>query len=876
METVDVFKADRRTIDTQKVTFAIWKNRKNGAFIRDFTETLCKFVEEKRVFNEIEFYLPQLAHLIIHLEEDWAYRSLERFALCLSQTSMHTALQLCFMLTAAMEDYQPENTKCEKNADSDPAYFFRCSSLLRNIERVVVFGTVCMTEEMMEMMASLPTTEFVQMVEFEKNERISRIINSTTTGIPSKTAGAKSLQQQSTSLSGNLLYKKDKRTSMFVSKGWSMCYFKMENRVLLCYDDERSHQQQQQPVRAIPLSECELCVVKREKYQFQFELVNNATTCKYQLRAASQAEFDQWIQAIRKEALRPPECPLVMATSAADARTAMPGGPTSTTMSSDSMPPKPPGASSSSVAAIAHAMELTSGMTPNQRKRFACFQQQRAFVKKLAEICEKLRFVERDVRKDFLKKDLAELSIPPFCYLPLCRSVDPWRHILRVLPSECHAFSTKARCPALVIFEIEESVGVISDVSTFLSTELHEYTEAELTTVASVEDALRGESLLTKRLAGADAGARAAARLPVWKPQGTGLLKLKPEYARAVNIPNQTVANNEAMRANYEAMTNSGAGASGAELVQEEAEDLSAKKVDLMGGKETFLEKTKRLRGLSPYGHLAGWKLDGLIAKSNDDLRQEQFVMQLIIYYQIAFQAARVPVWLYTYRILSTSKTTGLIQLIPDAISLDGLKKRPDYPGSLRKHFEKSYGLNPDGSESPALKAAIKEYLRALAGYSIVTYLLDIKDRHNGNVMIDSAGHLIHIDFGFVFGLAPGKQFSMEKSPWKLTEEMVDVVGGRDSAYFREYTELCVQALQVARTHAEPITLLMEIMSHRSNFPAFKYNASAIKDFRRKMMLRVADKDLPMAISKLIASAYKNTGSNLYDSFQLATNGIAK
>ena len=130
-------------------------------------------------------------------------------------------------------------------------------------------------------------------------------------------------------------------------------------------------------------------------------------------------------------------------------------------------------------------------------------------------------------------------------------------------------------------------------------------------------------------------------------------------------------------------------------------EKNDGKKVDLMGGKETFTEKAKRLRGLSPYGHLAGWQLDGLIAKSNDDLRQEQFVMQLIIYYQIAFQAARVPVWLYTYRILSTSKSTGLIQLIPDAISLDGLKKRPDYPGSLRMHFEKSYGFTSSGDESP-------------------------------------------------------------------------------------------------------------------------------------------------------------------------------
>ena len=41
--------------------------------------------------------------------------------------------------------------------------------------------------------------------------------------------------------------------------------------------------------------------------------------------------------------------------------------------------------------------------------------------------------------------------------------------------------------------------------------------------------------------------------------------------------------------------------------------------------------------------------------------------------------------------------------------------------------------------------------------------------------MIDLEGHIIHIDFGFVFGLAPGKAFSMEKAPWKLTVEMVEV-----------------------------------------------------------------------------------------------------
>lgn len=41
--------------------------------------------------------------------------------------------------------------------------------------------------------------------------------------------------------------------------------------------------------------------------------------------------------------------------------------------------------------------------------------------------------------------------------------------------------------------------------------------------------------------------------------------------------------------------------------------------------------------------------------------------------------------------------------------------------------------------------------------------------------MLDVHGHVIHIDFGFVFGLAPGKAFSMEKAPFKLNEELSDV-----------------------------------------------------------------------------------------------------
>merc|ERR1712194_560373 len=66
-------------------------------------------------------------------------------------------------------------------------------------------------------------------------------------------------------------------------------------------------------------------------------------------------------------------------------------------------------------------------------------------------------------------------------------------------------------------------------------------------------------------------------------------------------------------------------------------------------------------------------EVQAVIAKSNDDLRQEVFVMQMIHYYKSVFINEGLPVWLKTYRILSTSKTTGMIELIKDATSIDSL-----------------------------------------------------------------------------------------------------------------------------------------------------------------------------------------------------------
>jgi hypothetical protein len=90
-------------------------------------------------------------------------------------------------------------------------------------------------------------------------------------------------------------------------------------------------------------------------------------------------------------------------------------------------------------------------------------------------------------------------------------------------------------------------------------------------------------------------------------------------------------------------------------------------------------------------------------------------------------------------------------------------------------------------------------------GYSVITYLLQIKDRHNGNILVDRDGHLIHIDFGFMLSNSPGGNMGFEAAPFKLPLDYVEIIGGLDSPAWAYFKKLFKEGFEAARKHSDSL-----------------------------------------------------------------------
>ena len=290
---------------------------------------------------------------------------------------------------------------------------------------------------------------------------------------------------------------------------------------------------------------------------------------------------------------------------------------------------------------------------------------------------------------------------------------------------------------------------------------------------------------------------------------------------------------------------------------------------------ETFTTKAKNVKKSSLFGSLNSHKIFRCIIKTHEDLRQEQFATQLINEFYQIFKIENVDCWLNTYEIISTGNDSGLVEMVNDSLSLDQLKQKINHI-SLADFYLHYFGSG--NRESVAYKKAMKNYVSSLAGYSLVCYFLQIKDRHNGNILIDNKGHLIHIDFGFLLSNAPGKGLKFESAPFKLSNDMVACMGGTDGHYFEEFRRLLQKGFSAIYKHREKIIILVEMMwcGHGKNLDCFEKGQETINELKTRLSPKEAlkKKEIYRLVDDLIRLSVDNWRTKWYDIFQYHAQGI--
>jgi hypothetical protein len=308
-------------------------------------------------------------------------------------------------------------------------------------------------------------------------------------------------------------------------------------------------------------------------------------------------------------------------------------------------------------------------------------------------------------------------------------------------------------------------------------------------------------------------------------------------------------------------------------------------------------------------------RLVQVMVKTNDDLRAEQFASRMLQAFNAIFSAsgsAATALRLHEYEVVATGPSQGFVEILPDTQTLDEIIQRAHERGQGLVDY---FNTADDGYR--------ERFINSLAGYSLFTYFLQIKDRHNENIMLDRQGQLIHIDFGFMFTSSPGGGSAFggyEASSFKLTDDFVFIAAGPnildasmqssggclpqcrvgfneeerqiavDSEGFQRFRQIFADGFVALCAESETLCGLVE-MAAQGN-PQWRcwggHPAHAATLFRERLELNVGrlrrarliagcccpSQDARTVANLLVDSAIDNFGANCYDRCQAWQNDI--
>ncbi|KDP46231.1 hypothetical protein JCGZ_10071 [Jatropha curcas] len=264
-------------------------------------------------------------------------------------------------------------------------------------------------------------------------------------------------------------------------------------------------------------------------------------------------------------------------------------------------------------------------------------------------------------------------------------------------------------------------------------------------------------------------------------------------------------------------------------------------------------------------------KPQACIFKVGDDCRQDVLALQVISLLRDIFQAVGLNLYLFPYGVLPTGPERGIIEVVPNSRSRSQMGETTD--GGLFEIFQQDFG--PVGS--PSFETARENFIVSSAGYAVASLLLQPKDRHNGNLLFDSDGRLVHIDFGFIFEISPGGNMRFESAHFKLSHEMtqlLDPSGIMKSETWNQFVSLCVKGYLAARRYMDGIINTVMLMLD-SGLPCFS-RGDPIGNLRKRFHPEMSEREAANFMIRVCTDAYNKWTTAGYDLIQYLQQGIEK
>jgi phosphatidylinositol 3-kinase len=141
-----------------------------------------------------------------------------------------------------------------------------------------------------------------------------------------------------------------------------------------------------------------------------------------------------------------------------------------------------------------------------------------------------------------------------------------------------------------------------------------------------------------------------------------------------------------------------------------------------------------------------------------------------------------------TYRVLPLDGSSGIIEMVENSETLYAIKYQMNF--TLQNYLLEH---NPNLPVSELRD----RFIKSAAAYCVISYLLGVGDRHMDNIMITRDGYLFHIDYGYILGHDP-KPLT---PAMRITQDIVDVMGGENSKDFQIFRNYCTSIYNCLRKY---------------------------------------------------------------------------